>query len=209
MNYKSIFAGLSCLVLLSIATGCANSAVSYGDSYRELKASSVLPTKLSGRYNITNVEFTTSSPVSSYEEYYANKIIGERLTRDLRSALPHAFDNNGGTNIPVRVLVKFDENHNIGFLGTINDILSICTLTVWPMYMNTDYTYEVSVVFPDRVEQQTYELSEKVLASILPLGLIPVPAWADERTYSEVEAVKNLIQPKLMRKAVEKSFADK
>lgn len=205
MNSKCFIMGFSCIVLLGMMTGCVNSAVVYRDSYRELKSAPVAPMRIAGHYNV-DIEIASSAPVSRAEDIVKDQLIGNRLARDLKRDAPFAFDKAGAANVPVKVFVKRDEKRRLGVLSTINDILSLCTLTIWPAYINTDYTYEVSVIFPDRIERRTYELSECGLASILPLGWIPVPAWADERHYCKPPQVVECIEPELLLKAVETTF---
>lgn len=190
MEKKKVVRVVAAATLLgSLLGGCMNTAVTYGPSYRELLSKDLKAANIDGRYKIEKIECVDRGAIrdllqgdlkGSLNRAANTSGLESTVTDALKKDAPQAF-GDVANSVPVKINLTLDEKRNSGLGSVLNGFVSILTLTCWPAYMSTTYTVEVEVTFPDKVVKHDYDVTEDKLFSILPLGLIPVPAFADVR----------------------------
>ena len=66
-------------------------------------------------------------------------------------------------------------------LADAYDILSICTLTLFPLVTSDAYAYEITVKNPVDTHKTTLDFETRSWTSIGPIALIPVPGFGKRR----------------------------
>lgn len=85
---------------------------------------------------------------------------------------------------PISISIAISKKNTNGFVASVNNFLSACTLNIWPWYHSWSLDYYVEVKSAAGVKRETFNLQEQSLTSWTPLALCPVPAWADYRASS-------------------------
>lgn len=109
-------------------------------------------------------------------------------------------------SVPARVRVVGREKDTAGLLAGMNNILSWGTLNIWPRYSAKTYTYDVVVTIGDVPESRRYSFEQRNLSSFLPLGMFPVPAFADFR--GSLAEDEDRVERRMMRDAVASLFTE-
>lgn len=201
-------------LLGSMLSGCVNTAVTYGPSYRELVSKDLKAANIDGQYKIEKVEcfhkqvmncFMRGDIEGAARNAGLAKDVKSAVTDALKQNAPHVF-GGAANSVPVKIELWLDEKTNFSWGYKLNDFVSFLTLTSWPWYMSDTYSLEVEVTFPNRVVKNNYEVTEDALVSILPLGLIPVPASSADarRAYGRDKSVLAMAV-----RAVEAAFPQK
>ena len=85
--------------------------------------------------------------------------------------------------IPVKLSITVEDGKSTtGNLALINNILSTCTLTVWPCVWSGEKNYKIVAEYPTGKLERTIVIDRRQMFSLLPLGLFPVPAWSDSHS---------------------------
>ena len=136
----------------------------------------------------------------------------DRLMEWLVSGSPDAevfrpAEDRRRKSVGAKVRVSGRETDSAGFLASVNNILSAATLSIWPRYESETYTYDVSATLAgNRLLRKEVSFEQRSLNSLLPLGLIPVPALADARG-DEAEDLDRF-ERKLVRRTVASLFTE-
>lgn len=192
------------IVLAGVLAGCRNCAVVYGDGCRELMTSKMDARQIRGEYSFKEVK--VSDQTTWLFGDMISQRMAERLKHDLCRDAPQAFDAARTNGVPVSIsVIKTKADVDDSILAKVNNVLSVCTLTIWPWYDATEYTYQIVVNAEDVKATRKYTLVERDFSSILPLGYIPVPAFADKRNATK-GGLDSELEPTILRKGVESAF---
>ena len=74
------------------------------------------------------------------------------------------------------IKVDVETTNTRGVLGTLNNVLSVFTLTIWPFYSSSDVVYGIHVDYPTGRHDAEMTLEYRALYSCFLLGYVPVPA---------------------------------
>lgn len=193
----SIFNGLVVLGILGLFCGCSNCAVSYRGVPKE-------QTTVKGFYIPRTVSVTTKD--GSSDNMRALKLV---------DAMVAGSDNRGAfrpnpkeQSVPVDIKVNVETTNTRGVLGTLNNVLSVFTLTIWPFYSSSDVVYGIHVDYPTERRDTRMTLEYRALSSCFLLGYVPVPAWADERVSTGTRSVRLDLESEPLLRAVESVFTE-
>lgn len=180
---------MACAVLaLGLAAGCRNTAIILDETAENLDK----PVTVTGKYVIGSVRVDTPYARSRgglfgmFTEEENKKTPADRLSDWLVKEAPtaEAFSRKGdkeAKGAPANIIVVGKTRENEGIGTGFNNLLSFVTLNIWPAYGSELCTYDVSVVIDGKKRTTHFEIEERRLTSWLPLGMVPVPAWADSR----------------------------
>ena len=175
---------------ICFTTGCLN-----GAAWRNSAAEKEINTEEAGSARATTGgKFQIKSLTFAKEETELSKLLAQQQGKDMsaraksmlhwlqnKSDYTRMFVDDGkDTVVPVSITITESLKSNTGGLAMCNDVLSILTLTVWPMVSGTETSYKIEVSYPTFTRTRTVVLDRRDMFSIFPLGLIPVPGWADK-----------------------------
>ena len=173
--------GLVCGVA-AICAGCINSRVDWDDS------SEVPAKELGGVYRLELIPETNSF------ERALNEAVAKELGNVAKAKGIRITANDDDENaLPVTVEVHANEGKNsLGAFGAVNNVLSYCTLGIWPYVTSQDTSYGVSLcmlspqvngkIAPQEIARREVVIGERKWSSfLLPFAAIPCPGWGDWR----------------------------
>lgn len=93
-------------------------------------------------------------------------------------------DDDEHPSIPVSIKITVEDGRPIsmGAFAIINNILGFCSLTAWPVVWTEEKFYTIEAQFPHGTLERKIIIDNRQMLSLLPLGLIPVPAWAEKHS---------------------------
>ena len=83
--------------------------------------------------------------------------------------------------LPVCVSVSATKKDANGGVATVNNVLAVCTLTIWPYVSAEEYEYTVTVATVTGSHTAKLTVLNRGWVGLSPFAMIPVPGWADER----------------------------
>lgn len=98
-------------------------------------------------------------------------------------------NTNNKQSLPVTISVTCSKTGANGGIATINNVLALCTLTIWPCVDADEYTYTVNARSVVGEHEVNFKVLNRSWFGLSPFAIIPVPGWADERG-EESELVK-------------------
>jgi len=181
-NIKS--RGVGCLLFAFVlcVSGCSNTMLTYNGP-NVTKAGG-------GEYviSIDVVDYVNKegvTPISSPRIAYAdgNLSVAQNVDSISREQMSGWTWRPGDTKVPVHFEFRRDLGDGHGVLAHLNNLLSLCTMLIWPGYSSQDYNYSVTIKNCIKEECVQFALTERSLTSSFIFGWIPVPGWADRRYY--------------------------
>ena len=187
MNSKTV---LLVMVALCMA-GCQNQMASCSREDAEIDSS-----RLGGAYVLNG---TTDEA----------KLISGRI----KASHGSLFGVAGGIAAPISLAVDKTTKDVNGALSTVNNLMSLCTLCIWPWVNNDQINYAVKVSSPTGNRAENFSVDRRSWFSLIPIAWIPVPGWADWRSWAddrdgayaayESEIVANIVMGTLDKNAYE------
>lgn len=83
--------------------------------------------------------------------------------------------------LPVSISVSATKANANGGMASVNNLLALCTLTIWPCISaeESDYTVTVETVMGRHAAE--FKILNRECFGLSPFAIIPVPGWADVR----------------------------
>lgn len=206
MNKIVVVVGLAASIA---GTGCMSTA-SWRDEELENEINYAWQkTEPGGHWDVTSFKYIDKSGCVAHVKNDENgnpKIIDPapdaRRERDILDYVKHHGDyqemfkpNPEYKSIPVSMTITVEDGKSTtGTLALLNNALSICSLSVWPFVWSGEKNYKIEAQYPNGKLERTIVIDRREMLSILPLGLIPVPAWSDlgSRGSGSISTVDNV-----------------
>ena len=159
MNSKAV---LLVMVALCIA-GCQNQMASCSREDAEIDSS-----RLGGAYALNG---TTDEA----------KLVAGRI----KASHGNLFGAAGEIAAPISLAVDKTTKDANGALSTVNNLMSLCTLCIWPWVNNDQINYAVKVSSLTGNKAENFTVDRRSWFSLIPIAWIPVPGWADWRSWAD------------------------
>lgn len=139
---------------------------------------------------------------------YSVKAVGMRaelVLAGLKSSDSELFsEDSGAIAEPVTLKITCESKNDVGGLVAFNNLIALCTLTIWP-YVNKDVDiYDIAIKTPYGEKTSRISISERMWTSLSPICLIPYPSsgewrgtngelFCDYENVKLAEAVKSIL----------------
>lgn len=162
--YLALIAGVMGVALM----GCTSSLASH--HYRTKDAAQMLGTP-GGKFYIA------SCTVKGFEKEKKPLITAAMLRKSLGASKKFGglISTTSDDAVPVDIDVACVRTDGNGILADAYDVLSICTLTLFPLITSDAYAYVITVKNPVETHKTTLDFETRSWTSIGPIALIPVP----------------------------------
>ena len=131
----------------------------------------------------------------------------------IKTSHGNLFGAAGEIAAPISLAVDKTTKNANGALSTVNNLMSLCTLCIWPWVNNDQINYAVKVSSPTGNKAENFSVDRRSWFSLIPIAWIPVPGWADWRSWAddrdgayaayESEIVANIVMGTLDKNAYE------
>ena len=131
----------------------------------------------------------------------------------IKTSHGNLFGAAGEIAAPISLAVDKTTKNANGALSTVNNLMSLCTLCIWPWVNNDQINYAVKVSSPAGNKAENFSVDRRSWFSLIPIAWIPVPGWADWRSWAddrdgayaayESEIVANIVMGTLDKNAYE------
>ena len=183
------FSDLAATVTMVLLTGCQTSMIVDTAEYKPIpdqvvkfNVSEVTASDLYTNYGIAcGVDMSHRSDASFNQKLISGLNESDRFK---------AISSDDGLDVKLDVKETFySENtaEESGFFRSINNLVSVCTLTLWPFIEKGRYNYEVTVDSVLGKRKYTIDLITRDWFSLGPIALIPVPGIAEARTSGDMK----------------------
>ena len=159
MNSKMVLLAMFALCV----AGCQNQMASCSREEAEIDSS-----RLGGAYTLNG---TTDEA----------KLVAGRI----KASHGDLFGAAGGIAAPISLAVDKTTKNANGALSTVNNLMSLCTLCIWPWVNNDQVNYAVKVSSPTGDKAESFSVDRRRWFSLIPIAWIPVPGWADWRSWAD------------------------
>lgn len=148
--------------------GCTSSLASH--YYRTKDAAQMLGTP-GGKFYIA------SCTVKGFEKEKEPLITAAMLRKSLGASKKFGglITTTSDDAVPVDIDVVCARTDGNGILADVYDVLSVCTLTLFPLITSDSYAYVITVKNPVETHKATLDFETRSWTSIGPIALIPVP----------------------------------
>lgn len=175
-SVTKLVSGWGLAVSFVLASGCINSRLAW-DASEEVDSPAI-----GGVYKV----------VSSSKAGLESRVF-DSMKKLSQSKTVEFVSDSADNALPVALAVsRGASRETVGAIGSVNNILSVCTLGVWPYVKSSDQPYSVSLVVPfprengaiepAPIAQREIVIGERNWASFLiPFAAIPCPGWGDWR----------------------------
>lgn len=122
-----------------------------------------------------------------YVEHCDRNLKKELLSIKNRSGQPMFVKELSEEAVPLTINLGQNEEakSSISPLRAFNNFLSACTLGIWPWISSSEKTNDVTLRTDAFVKTLDIDIIHRAWSSfLLPIGVIPVPGWADERAFN-------------------------
>lgn len=162
--YLALIAGVMGVALM----GCTSSLASH--HYRTKDAAQMLGAP-GGKFYIA------SCTVKGFEKEKEPLITAAMLRKSLGASKKFGglISTTSDGAVPVDIDVACARTDDNGILADVYDVLSICTLTLFPLITSDAYAYVITVKNPVETHKTTLDFETRSWTSIGPIALIPVP----------------------------------
>lgn len=196
MNKLVIISGFA---VAMFGAGCMSTA-----SWRDEETEAELnyewqKTQPGGHWKVTSFNYVSEDSVVDADGDVATKANDEsaQRERDILEYVKHHGEYQEifkekpeYKSIPVALKITVKEGDlSGGCVATLNNCLSACTLTIWPGVWTDSKEYKIEAQYPNGKLERTIVIDRRQFFSILPLGLLPVPAFADKGSRGSGTAV--------------------
>lgn len=171
---------LTVLRLLAFAvalgvSGCVGSKVTWIDAGAEGSANP------GGKYSVTSMD--GRGAVSR------DDALVEALASSGVNIVDVEMSDRPQRDIALPVTLKFERRpsrSSVGGIGIVNNMLSVCTLGVWPYYQSEEAEVVVELRTPTGTRRGTVTVGGNAWSSfILPIAILPCPGWGEQRSCGE------------------------
>lgn len=164
MNIKQI--GLAVLAGGLIVAGCKSKLMSL-----ETAAPEEIKDDVSGKYLLEGI----SVDAKTLDEHLVADAVSKVCGDVFKGA---SYDKS---TLPVSISIKSDKMGANGGVAAINNLISLCTLTIWPGVDTQLYTYEIKIRSVVGERTSKFVILERNWFGLSPLAALPTPGWADVR----------------------------
>lgn len=126
-------------------------------------------TKATGKYSLRDIAVSGSW----------SKVSSESLKSEI--AKKGLLTTADGDVLPVKIIVKASGSDANGGGAAVNNLFGICTLSIWPILSSYCFTYDLEIASVAGKQTAKVCITERDWKSLSPVGLLPVPGWADLR----------------------------
>ena len=197
MKMRILFA----LMAVCVA-GCTNTAVVYRSGHHDVPSNPA-----SGHYMLGIVSVRAEGAGSLFDQGMNSQDLRRLLLGS--DAQSNVFRPTESRSVQIGVDVVRRVTDNNGILAGLNNLVSYLTLMTWPRYSSEMWEYEIMLLSKEGTKsQRKCSFEKRSFTSLLPLGYIPVPAWADVRNAHGVILSGEKIEPILLRSEVMHALSD-
>ena len=100
----------------------------------------------------------------------------------IKAKKPELFAKSDNAVVePITIKIASRTYNDAGGLVALNDLLGLCTLTIWPHVGKEKHDYDITIISPFGEKKDSLSISERAWTSLSPICLIPYPSSGDWR----------------------------
>lgn len=166
MKHQAMSIVLIAALAIGLMAGCMSNMVAL-----QSKMSTEGKVRLNGEYVLESVKVV------------APGLDADLVSKAVESATKSIFTGDIGSKrcLPVKIIIERNDADANGGVSKINNLLSLCTLTIWPCVTSEESTYTIKVHSVVGSHEMSYKVISRSWFGLSPAAMIPVPGWADER----------------------------